>query len=83
MSLPSIVCTPHSIASKRFAASSLCVAIGHRVERHVVGVVNEDEVIELEVAGEGDRLHGHAFLHAAVAGERDDVVVENRCASPC
>ena len=27
--------------------------------------------------GEGDRLHRHTFLHAAVAGEADDVVIEN------
>ena len=52
--------------------------IGHRIERHVVGIVNEDQVIEFEMTGEGDRLHGHALLHAAVSGQRHDVVVDDR-----
>ena len=30
---------------------------GHRVERHVVRIVNQDEVIEPEVPGERDGLH--------------------------
>ena len=51
--------------------------VRHGIERHVVGIVNEDEIIELEVPGECDGLHGHAFLHAAIARKRDDVVVEN------
>ena len=49
----------------------------HGVEGDVIGIVNEDEVIELVVASEGDGLHGDAFLHAAVAGEDDDMVIEN------
>ncbi len=49
----------------------------HGVERDVVGIVNEDQVIELEMPGELDRFHSHAFLHAAIARERDDVVVKN------
>ena len=55
----------------------------HRVERHGVRVVDEDEVVELLVPGEGDGLHRDAFLHAPVAGEADDVMVEDRRAPPC
>jgi hypothetical protein len=32
----------------------------------------------LLVAGEGDRLHRDALLHAAVARQADDVVIEDR-----
>ena len=52
--------------------------LGHRVERDGVGVVDEDEVVELLVPGELHRLERDAFLHAAVAGEADDVMVEDR-----
>ena len=52
--------------------------IRHRVEGDVVGVVDENQVIELLVAGERDRLHRDAFLHAAVAGETHDVIIKNR-----
>ena len=51
--------------------------VGHGVERDVVRVVNEDEIVEALVAGEFAGLHRDAFLHAAVAGEADDMVVEN------
>ena len=50
----------------------------HRVQGDVVRVVDEDEVVQSLVTGEFDRLHADAFLHAAVAGEADDVVVEDR-----
>ncbi len=52
--------------------------LGHGVERDVVGIVNQDEVVEGVVRRERDRLTRHAFLEAAVARECDDVVVENR-----
>ena len=52
--------------------------VRHRIECHVVGVVNEDQVVQFEMPGERCGLHRHALLHAAVARERDDVVVENR-----
>ncbi len=52
-------------------------AVGHGVERHIVRVVDQDEVVEFLVSGERRGLHGHAFLHAAVAREADDVVVED------
>ena len=49
---------------------------GHGVEGDVVGVIDEDEVIELVVSREGDGLLGDSFLEAAVTSESDDVVVE-------
>ena len=51
---------------------------GHRVERHGVGVVDENQVVELLVTG---KLHGferHAFLKAAVASQANDVMIEDR-----
>ena len=83
MSWPSTVCTSHSIALKRSGGVLALRLVRHRVERDVVRVVDQDEVVELLVAGELDRLHRDALLHAAVAGEADDVVVENRCAPGC
>ena len=50
--------------------------VRHRIERHVVRVVDEDEIAELLVAREFDRLHADALLHATVTREADDVVVE-------
>ena len=52
--------------------------VGHGVEGDVVGVVNEDQVVQLLVTGESDGLESDALLHAAVTGERDHVVVEDR-----
>jgi len=51
--------------------------LGHGVEGDVVGIVDQDQVVELVVAGEGGGLAGHALLQAAVAGEADDMVIED------
>ena len=48
----------------------------HRIEGDVVGVVNEDQVIEFLVAGERTRFHRDAFLHAPVTGESHDVIIK-------
>ena len=50
---------------------------GHGVEGDVIGVVEHDEVIEAEAAGEGSGFLRDAFLEAAVAGEADHQVVED------
>jgi hypothetical protein len=52
--------------------------VRHGVERHLVGVIDEDQVVEAVVAGEGDGLLGHTFLKAAVAVQCDDVVIDDR-----
>ena len=49
----------------------------HGVERHIVGIVNEDQVVEAEMACECAGFHRHAFLQAAITSEGDDMVVEN------
>ena len=51
--------------------------LGHRVQRDGVRIVDEDQVVELLMAGEGERLHGDPLLHAAVARQADDVVIED------
>lgn len=50
--------------------------IGHRVEGHVVRVVDEDQVVELGVAGKRDGLERDTLLHAAVSGKDDGAVVK-------
>jgi hypothetical protein len=50
---------------------------GHRVQRDVVGVVDQDQVVELEVPGHRGSLGGDAFLHATVAGQGPDGVLED------
>jgi len=49
----------------------------HRVEGDTVVVVEEDQIVETEVAGEGRSFGGDSFLQAAVTGEANDTLVEN------
>ena len=49
----------------------------HRVERDRVRVVNQDQVIEPEMAGESARFRGDAFLQTTVAREADHVLIED------
>ena len=51
---------------------------GHRVERDIVGIINEDQIVETIVAGEGDGFAGDAFLQAAISHQGDHVMIENR-----
>ena len=69
----------HCVPALRFEVLLRALALGdvrHRVEGDIVAVIDEDEVVEAVVAGEGDRLFCDTFLEAAVAMEGDDVVVE-------
>ena len=66
-SWPSMVTASQLRDEISLGVSSLWVMLGHGVERDVVGIVDEDQVVEAVVAGEGDGLPGHAFLKAAVA----------------
>ena len=51
--------------------------LGHRVEGHIVAVINEDQIVQAVVRGEGHGLTCHPFLKAAVAGDDNDVIVKN------
>mmetsp|Transcript_38592 Transcript_38592/g.111312 ORF Transcript_38592/g.111312 Transcript_38592/m.111312 type:complete len:529 (-) Transcript_38592:377-1963(-) len=48
------------------------------VDRGLVVVVEDDELVQAQVAGEGRRLGGDALHQAAVAGQAEDIVVEER-----
>ena len=50
--------------------------LGVALDRDVVVVPQQDQVAELLVAGQRGRLGGDALLEAAVAGDREDEVVE-------
>ena len=49
----------------------------HRVEGNGVGVVDQDQVIEPEMAGKSARFRRDALLQTTIAGETDDVLIEN------
>ena len=49
----------------------------HRVECDGVRIVNQDQVIESEVARERARFRRDALLQAAVARQANDVLIEN------
>ncbi len=50
---------------------------GRCVESNIVGVVNEDEIIEPEVTCEGAGFGGDALLKASVPCEANNVMVDN------
>ena len=50
----------------------------HRVQRHVVRVVDQDQIVQLEMRGHRRRLGRHALLDTTVARQRPDRVVEDR-----
>lgn len=52
------------------------------VQRDVVGIVNENKVIQLEHGGQGEGFPGDAFLQAAVSREAEDVLGEDIHAGP-
>mmetsp|Transcript_3135 Transcript_3135/g.3682 ORF Transcript_3135/g.3682 Transcript_3135/m.3682 type:complete len:669 (-) Transcript_3135:198-2204(-) len=51
--------------------------IGHLVQGDAVGVVHQDEVVELLMTRKSNGLVGDALLQAAVTAEDDDVVVDD------
>mmetsp|Transcript_59790 Transcript_59790/g.177195 ORF Transcript_59790/g.177195 Transcript_59790/m.177195 type:complete len:630 (+) Transcript_59790:400-2289(+) len=51
--------------------------LSHLVEGHLVGIVEDDEVVKLLVGSEGGRLGGDTLLEAAITGKGEDVVVED------
>ncbi len=66
-----------SVGLIAFAGVLALRRVRHRVERDRVRVVDQDQVIEPEVSGERARFRGDAFLQTTVAGEADDVLIEN------
>jgi hypothetical protein len=70
----------HRVPAEGFEALAGIVALRHhrhRVESDIVGIINQDEIVQPEVTRESDRLGGDTFLETAVAGETDDRLVEN------
>mmetsp|Transcript_5883 Transcript_5883/g.7631 ORF Transcript_5883/g.7631 Transcript_5883/m.7631 type:complete len:621 (-) Transcript_5883:46-1908(-) len=49
----------------------------HLVKGDLVGIVEDDEVVELLVSGEGGGLSGDTLLEASISGKSVDVVVED------
>src|SRR5258707_655791 len=58
--------------------SVLALAQGrHGVERHEIGVINQDEIIQLKMPRECRNLGSHPFLEATIAGQTDNLMVKN------
>ena len=51
--------------------------VSHRVERDVIAVINEDEIVQLIVSRKCNRLLGNSLLKTSVTGESNHVVVKN------
>src|SRR5262249_52377370 len=47
------------------------------IERDRVVIVNQNQIIETEMAGESARFRGKAFLHATVTCQTNHMLVEN------
>ena len=77
ISCPSTVCDVEADRLEPLGRIFALRLLRHRVERHGVRVVDEDQVVELLVARELDGLHPYALLHAAVARETHDVMIED------
>ena len=67
------------VPAGRLEAGDLVGGVGQRhgaVDGDVVVVPEDDQLVELEVAGERDRFLADAFHQAAVAGQHIGVVVD-------
>ena len=51
--------------------------VSHGVESDVIGIVNQNEVIELAMTRKSNRFLGNSLLKTSVPGESHDVVVDN------
>ena len=70
----------HRIPARRLEADDLIDVVGKRalpVDRDPVVVPEDDELIELEMAGDANRLLTHAFHQVAVGGEDVSVMVDD------
>ena len=66
-----------AICLETFAGVFALGFLRRRVERDGVAIVNEDQVIEPEMAGERARLRGNAFLETTVSRQTNDMLIEN------
>src|SRR5438874_2603061 len=49
----------------------------HGIERDSVGIVNQNQIIETEMAGECARFRGYALLETTVARETKNMLIKN------
>mmetsp|Transcript_9229 Transcript_9229/g.15837 ORF Transcript_9229/g.15837 Transcript_9229/m.15837 type:complete len:525 (-) Transcript_9229:48-1622(-) len=70
----------HNIPAVRLEAHSSVLGLrldGHGVEGHIVGIVDDDHVVQALVGSDGGGLSHDTLLHAAITAESHNVVVEN------
>src|SRR5438067_7258007 len=66
-----------SVGLKTFSRVLALRLVGHGIERDGVGIVNQNQIIEPEMPGEGARFRRHAFLETTVARQAKNMLVEN------
>ena len=66
-----------SISFKSRAGVLALRLLCRRIKRDRIGIVNQDQIIETEMPGEGARFRGNALLHATIAGQTNDMLIEN------
>ena len=70
----------HSVPAERGVESlgilALC-DLGHGVQRDIVGVKNDDEIVEAVVGGKSHGFTSDTLLEAAIASEGEDMIVDD------
>ncbi len=67
-----------AIGSKSLSGVFALRHFGHRIERHVIRVVNKNQIVQLLVPAESSGFGSNAFLQTTVSGETNDFVIKNR-----
>src|SRR5438067_8983170 len=66
-----------SVGLKTFSRVLALRLVGHGIERDGVGIVNQNQIIEPEMPGEGARFRRHALLETTIARQTKNMLVEN------
>src|ERR1700758_3138128 len=51
--------------------------LSHRVEGHEIGIIDQDQIIQLVMTGESGRFGSNPLLQTAVASDADDLMIKN------
>src|ERR1700739_2854723 len=66
-----------AISSETLGRVLALAHLSHRVQRHQIGIIDQDQIIQLIMTGESGRFGSNPFLQTAIAGETDDLMIKN------